>query len=167
MTHRHERKRDRREGWGMPWQGGGGYKEWERQRKRGKERGKKGERVKRFQEQGGRKKNNTERWERVMSLPLYQRIKPVGWWNSDEGNGTADIYIRGYWWSRDNRRLHPLLLLFSFCLLSLVYHSSLARLLSSVSFLDKEPLLVTTSSSGEKGHNLGWLKTPANNASER
>lgn len=41
-----------------------------------------GEGVKRFREPGGRggeKKNDKERRERVMSLPLYHGIKPVGW----------------------------------------------------------------------------------------
>ena len=97
------------------------HMEKEREKKRHREKGEKEE--KRFREVGW-EKNDKERRERVMSLPLYQRIKPVGWWNSDEGNGTADIYIRGYWWSRDNSRLNPLLL-FLFRLLSLVYYFSL------------------------------------------
>lgn len=56
----------------------GGIKDEKGREGEGKKEGK-GEKVKRFREQGGRKKNNKERRERVMSLPLYQRIKPVGW----------------------------------------------------------------------------------------
>lgn len=106
-----------KEGWRMIKRGGTWRERRERKERRKREKHK------------GREKNDKERWRRVMSLPLYQRIKPVGWWNSDEGNGTVDIYIRGYWWSRDTSRLYPVLL-FLLCLFYLVYNFSLFLCLS-------------------------------------
>lgn len=52
------------------------HMEKEREKKQHREKGEKEE--KRFREVGW-EKNDKERRERVMSLPLYQRIKPVGW----------------------------------------------------------------------------------------